>query len=122
MRSWEWRSASTQLLQQLPPVGGDRVPALRGAGRGLVPLGRDEALLLERAQQPVEVAHLDPLLAGQLGQALEQVVAVRRPLPEEKQERRLGEALDAGEDAPVAAVVPPGAGPVSHRTRCKTHM
>jgi hypothetical protein len=30
---------------------------------------------------------------------------VRRPLPQEEQERRLGEALDAGEDAPTATVM-----------------
>src|SRR5207244_3789715 len=60
------------VVEQVQPVLGDRVAALGGAGGVLVPLGGDELFLLEAAQQPVEVPHLDPLLARQLGQAFEQ--------------------------------------------------
>ena len=85
--------------------------------------GGDEPLLLERAQQAVEVAHLDAFLARELGQALEELVAIGRPLAQEEEKRRLGEALDAGKDAPVATVVAPRAGAMPHRARmCKTHM
>src|SRR4051794_20739025 len=87
------------LVEQRATGGRERVGAL-----AVGPHRRDEALLLERAQQPVEVPHLDALLARQLGQALEEVVAVGRPLAEEQQQRRLGEALDARENAPPAAV------------------
>jgi hypothetical protein len=53
---------------------------------------------------------------------------VRRALAQEQQERGLCEALDASEDAPVAAVVAAGTRPVPHAIRmyktlmCKTHM
>src|SRR5205823_4022436 len=51
------------LLEQLAALGGERVAALRGPGRALVPLRADEPLLLECPQQAIEVAHLDALLA-----------------------------------------------------------
>jgi hypothetical protein len=84
----------------------DGITSFRGTRRALVPLGGDETLVLERTQQPVEVAHLDALLAGELGQALKQVVAVGRPLAQEKEKRGLGEPFDAREDVPASAVVP----------------
>jgi hypothetical protein len=81
--------ALLRAAQRLDPVveevragGRERVATLRGTGGGLVPLRRDEAFLLERAEEPVEIAHLDALLAGQLRQALEQVVAVRGAFPQ----------------------------------------
>jgi hypothetical protein len=49
-------------------------------------------------------------------------------LAQEKQERRLGKALDAGEDAPPSAVVPARTRAVPHwawlrpAPICKTHM
>ena len=46
------------------------------------------------------------LLAGQLRQPLEQVVAVGRPLAQQQEQGRLGETLDPCEDAPAAAVMP----------------
>src|SRR2546421_9903896 len=105
------------LVEQLQPALGDRIGALSAVpGRG------DELLLLERAQQAVEVAHLDAPLAGELRQALEQVVAVGRPLAEEQEQGRFGETLDPGEDVPAPAGVAPGARPASHPTTCKTHM
>ena len=39
------------------------------------------------------------------GQPLEKVVAVRRTLAQQEQQRRLGEPLHAGENAPAAAVM-----------------
>src|SRR5439155_14361913 len=100
-----------------------RVAALRGTGGGVVPLRGDEPLLLEPAQEPVEVPHLDACLARQLRQALEQVVAVRRMLAQEEQQRRLGEPLDPSEDAPAAVVMPACARSPHHLSAtCKTHM
>src|SRR5207245_11763161 len=123
-------SALLRTAQRLDPVleqeragGRERVAALRRAGGGLVPRRADEAFLLERAQQAIEVSHLDALLAGQVRQPLEEVVAVCRTLAEQQQQRRLGEALDAREHAPVAAVMAPRTR-ASHRllARCKKHM
>ena len=73
-------------LERLAAGIGQLVGALRGAGDGLVPLAADEALLLEPAQDAVEVADVDPLVAEQGGQPLEQVVAVGGTLAEEEQQ------------------------------------
>jgi hypothetical protein len=62
------------------------------------------------------------LFRSQLGQTLEQVVAVRRPLAQQEQQRGLGEPLDPGEDAPPAVVVAACAGTSHDLTTCKTHM
>src|SRR4051812_32091193 len=106
------------LVEECPAVLGERVGAL-----AVAPLGADELFLLECAKQAVEVAHLDAGLAGQLREALEKLVAVRRSLAQKQEQRRLGEPLDPWEDAPVGAVPPPGARPLPHRARrCKTHM
>src|SRR5204862_5211408 len=112
------------VLEQAQAVLGERIAALRRAGRAGIPFRGDDALLLEGAQQAVEVAHLHPRLACQLRQALEQVVPVRRLLAQEQEERGLREALDAREHAPAPAVVPAGARPSHTRraSRCKTHM
>jgi len=67
----------------------------------VAPLGGDEALLLERAQQAVEIADVDPTLHPELREPVEQLVAVERPLAQEQQQRRLDEALDAGVDVPA---------------------
>src|SRR4051794_2256823 len=89
----------------------------------VAPFGGDEPLLFEGAEQAVEVAHLDPRFSGQLGEPLEELGPVRRALAEEKQQSRLGKALDAREDPPVPAVPAPGAWTVPHaRPKCKTHM
>src|SRR5205085_9791794 len=57
------------LVEEQSALRGERVGAL-----AVGPLGCDEALLLEPAEQAIEVPHLDPLLAGELRQPLEQVV------------------------------------------------
>src|SRR3954447_18842653 len=106
------------LVEQCAAVLGEGVGAL-----AVAPLRGDELFLLERAKQAVEVAHFDSGLAGQLREALEELVAVRRALAQKQEERRLGEPLDPREDAPVAAVPTPGTRSVPHRAhRCKTHM
>ena len=53
-----------------------------------------EALLLEAAEDAVEVADVDPLVAEHRGQPLEQVVAVGGALAEQQQQRGDLEALD----------------------------
>src|SRR5262249_22658903 len=116
-------------LQRLDPVveqpfarRRDGVAALRGTGGGVVPFRRDESFLLEPAQQPVEVSHLDAGLAGQLRQPLEQVVAVRRMLPQEEQQRGLREPLDPRENPPTTLVVPACARASHSTSTCKKHM
>ena len=73
---------------------GQLVGALGGTGDGLVPLAADEALLLEAAEDAVEVADVDPLLTEHRGQPLEQVVAVGGAFAEEEQQGSDLEALD----------------------------
>src|SRR3954451_16221088 len=117
--------ALARRTQRLGPLVEERAAVL-GEGVGalaVAPFGGDEPLLFECAEQAVEVAHLDARLAGQLGEPLEELVPVRRALAEQKEQRRLGEALDAREDPPVAAMPAPGARAVPHTSRrCKTHM
>src|SRR5579862_1648668 len=105
------------LIEELDPALGDRIRPL-----AVRPLGGDEALLLQSAQEAIEVAHLDTGLAGQLRQALEEVVAVRRPLAQEEQERRLREPLDTREHVPAAAEMAACPGSASHALICITHM
>ncbi len=62
----------------------------------------DESLLLEPAQDAVEVADVDALVAHELGEALEQVVAVGRALAQEQEERGDLKALD-----PPTSSMPP---------------
>ncbi len=103
------------------------VAALRRAGRRRVPLGADEPSLLERAQQAVEVAHVDARSGRSAPAArVEQLVAVGVALAQSRR-RRLGEALDAGADAPAAAVRASRARATSASTAtcehtCKTHV
>src|SRR5215216_1599952 len=88
---------------------GELVGALRGAGQLVAPLGGDEALLLEGAQEAVEVSDVHTALGPQLREALEQLVAVQRPLAQEQQQRRLDEALDPRLNVPVARPQEPAA-------------
>src|SRR5438067_883748 len=114
--------------EQAAALVGELVDPLAGPGRVVAPLGGDEAVLLEGTQHAVEVAHVDPLLARQLGKLLEQVVAVRRALSQQEEERRLAEPLDARAHRPLAgpdaAARTASAKPASpHRQpTCKTHM
>src|SRR3954453_10451784 len=111
--------------QRLGPLVEERAAVL-GQCVGALPVApfrRDEPFLLERAQQAVEVAHLDPRLAGHFREPLEELVTMCRALAQEKQQGRLGEALDAREDTPVAAVAAPRARSLPQRPpTCKTHM
>src|SRR3954467_5894914 len=117
--------AFTRRAQRLGPLFEERA-AMLGEGVGalaIAPFGGDEPLLFERAEQAVEIAHLDARLAGQLGEPLEELVPVCRALAQEKEQRRLCEAFDAGKDPPVSVVAAPGAWTVPHASpRCKTHM
>src|SRR5690348_15265747 len=122
------RQRARPLVEQAATLVRELVGALGRPGRLRVPLGRDEPVLLERAQDPVEVAHVDAALAGQRRQRLEQLVAVRRSLAQEEEDGRLGEPLDPGANAPVAGAdfpaapcAAPSARPHSSPT-CKTHM
>src|SRR5262249_62045711 len=90
------------LVEQAPPCGRQLVRALGGPWLPGFPSRRDEPVLLERAQDPVEVAHVDARLARQRRQRLEQLVAVRRALAEEEQQRGLAEARDSCAHGPVA--------------------
>ena len=92
-------------FERLAAALGQLIRALGGAGQGVVPLAPNEALLLERSQDAVEIADIDPLLADQLGQAVEQVVPVGRALAKEQQERRHLEALDSAAMPAVSAMV-----------------
>src|SRR5690348_3605696 len=100
----------------------DGVPALRRAGGGVVPLRRDEPFLFEPAKQAIEVAHLDARLARELREPLEEVVAMGRALAQKKEQCRLREALDPGEDPPAAVVMAAGARPSHPAATCKRHM
>ena len=78
------------------------VRALGRSGQIGAPFRADETLVLERSKQPVEIADVDSPLHPELRDALEQLVAVQRALPQEQQQRRLDEALDPGVNVPVA--------------------
>jgi hypothetical protein len=81
------------------------------AGQAGIPFGRDQPLPFEGPQQPVQVAEVDRALpAGQVGDALEQVVAVPRSVAEQQQDRWLDEPLDAGTDDPAPVRRPAGPG------------
>ena len=73
---------------------GELVGALRRPGHRLVPLAGHEALLLERAQDAVEVADVHALLADHGREPLEEVVAVPGTLVQQEQDRGDLEALD----------------------------
>ena len=102
MRSRVSVSAAAQRSRAARPSACDLVGALRRPRDGLVPLAGDVALLLERAQDAVEVADVHALVAGHLGQPLEQVVPVGRALPQEQEERGDLKALDAAAAAATA--------------------
>ena len=84
---------------------------MRFAGPGSSSLHSEahETLVLERAQEAVEVADVDATLDPQLREPVEQLVAVQRTLAEKQEQRRLDEALDPRLDMPVARPHEPAA-------------
>src|SRR5437763_10900933 len=77
--------------EQAPAFLGERIDPLGRARRVVTPLGGDDPVLLERAQDAVEVAHVDPRLARELLDLLEELVSVRGALCEQEQQSRLAE-------------------------------
>src|SRR5438128_6556692 len=122
--------------QGLDPLGehplagaGQPVRPLGGAGQIAAPFGLDDALALQPAQEAVQVAHIDALAARELRHELDQLVAVPRPLPEEEQQRRLDEPLDARPHSPLVrpdpapgAVTAPVTSPVHAWNLCFLHL
>src|SRR5207237_3929737 len=78
--------------QQLVARRSQLVPALRRARLVGVPLGADEAVLLERPQDAVDAAQLGPLARNELGDAVDELVAVRGTLRGEEPQRPLEKA------------------------------
>ena len=89
------RERRSPAFERLAARIGQVVGAFGRTGDGLVPLAAHELLLLEPAQDAVEVADVDPLVADQLGQAFEEVVAVGGALAEQQQQRGDLEPLDS---------------------------
>ena len=58
--------------------------------------------LLEGAQDPVEVAHVDALARHQLRQLLQELVPVGGSVAQEQEDGRLAETLQPGPDLPAA--------------------
>jgi len=96
--------------ENVSAVVGQRVRALRGAGQLRAPLRDDEPFVLERAKHSIDVADVDAFVSGELRQAFEELVAVRRAGGKQKEQRRLAEAFHSRADLPLAALT---AGPVS---------
>ena len=87
-------SAVAQRSRAAAPASVSSYVRLAGTGHGFVPLAGDEALLLERAQDAVEVADVHALLADHGREPLEEVVAVAGALIQQEQDRRDLKALD----------------------------
>ena len=85
------------------------VRALRRARKVFLPLRGHEPLVLERAKGSVDVADVHTLIADEVRQRLEELVAVRRTCGDEEQQRRLAEALDPGAYLPAPVREPPPA-------------
>ena len=91
--------------EHLAAVVGQRVRPLRRSRQLGAPLGGDDPVLLQRTERPVEISHIDAIVSGERRQQLEELVAVRGPIGEQEEERRLAETLDAGADLPGTALV-----------------
>src|SRR5262249_43015793 len=89
-------------VEEPAPLGRQLICALGRPWKVGAPLGADQALLLEAAQEPVEIADVHPPLEAELRETVQQLVAVQRALAEEQQERRLDGGLDPGPHMPVA--------------------
>src|SRR5688572_22885595 len=75
--------------EQPPALGRQPIAAARRPGSVPVPLRADEALVLERAQQPVEIAHVGLRAREERGDLLQQLRAVRAgTVADEKEHRR----------------------------------
>jgi len=86
--------------QHHSPLACEGVRALGGPGQVGTPLRHDEPILLEAAKRAVHVSDIDPFLSDEGGEAIEQLVAVCRPVGEEEQQGGLSEALDTGSHLP----------------------
>jgi hypothetical protein len=108
----ERRELVSELLERAEPgrehlaaVLGQRVRPLRRPGQLGAPLGGDDPVLLQRTERPVEISDVDAVVSGERREQLEELVAVRGPIGEQEEERRLAETLDAGTHLPPAALV-----------------
>src|SRR5512132_193133 len=129
------------LRKSLDPLGEhasarlrDHVDPLGGTGSVVVPGRVDEAVALERAQDPVEVAHVDPLGRHERLELLQQLVAVTGAIAQDEEDGGLREALQPRPDLPAPraeTTASPGVArkphPTLHATppsklQCKTHI
>src|SRR5438128_9983485 len=119
---------SRPLVEQAPALGTELVGALRGPRGFGLPFPPDDPVLLQRAQNAVQVPHVDARFADHVRQRLEELVPVRGPLPQEQQQRGLAEPFHPRAHAPLTVAEPPAAAgaPASARPHasptCKTHM
>src|SRR6266498_385047 len=88
-------------IEQPAALVGELVGSLRRARQVGAPLRADEPLLLQRPQEPVEVADVDAPLDAKLRDPLQQLVPVQRPLTQEQQQGGFDESLDARPNVPV---------------------
>jgi hypothetical protein len=129
------RQAVAKLLQRAEPrvenrspLVGEGVRPLRGPWKVSSPLGDDEPLVLERSERPVDVADVDTIVAGELGEPLEELVPMGRAVRDEHEKSGLAEALDARANLPASVREPSAAahsGPVTTvhvLTICELHM
>src|SRR4051812_41923343 len=98
----ELRDLRLRLPERVGPAAEERPAGLREPIRAprrarqlRVPLRLDDPVLLERAEEAVEVADVDPLVAEELRELLDQLVAVARALREQEEDSRLDEPFDA---------------------------
>src|SRR6187200_3799808 len=116
------------LLEGLDPLAEDttsgrrdHVDPLRGARCFVVPGRGDEAFALERAKDPIEVAHVDSLGRHERLELLEELVAVAGTVPQDEEHRGLDEPLESGADAPAARADPAAAAGAAGNTRAPLH-
>ena len=115
--------------EQLAAILGQCVRPLRRSRQLGAPLGGDDPVLFEGAERSVEISDVDAVVSGELRKQLEELVAVRRPVGEQEEERRLAETLDARAYLPDAALVAdavpracPSSSTVHGASICKLHM
>jgi hypothetical protein len=93
------------LVEQALALLRDPVAASGGPGRLLVPLGAHEALVFERAEEAVEVAHVRLGARKERGELVEELRAVdARPVADQQEHGRLREPLDARANEPATPV------------------